>query len=159
MSELSGDFRNACLAIVDHACDPTFYVCRRLYHTMHGWGTSDWALINFVVDHCEVRKYSALCRGGEVFRCGFVFTACIALVSAHPACFHQLPLLGLQRDMDLVKERFPGVVSDISKDGKPKSAKRRKTSLDNGSSDEDEEEEEEGQDDEDEEEEEEDESD
>ena len=120
VSELSGDFRNACLAIVDHACDPTFYVCRRLYHTMHGWGTSDWALINFVVDHCEVRKYSALCRGGEVFRCGFVFTACIALVSAHPACFHQLPLLGLQRDMDLVKERFPGVVSDISKDGKPK---------------------------------------
>ncbi|EGD76027.1 hypothetical protein PTSG_11636 [Salpingoeca rosetta] len=76
-SELSGDFKNACLAIVDYACDPSFYVCRRLYQTMKGWGTSDWALINFIVDHCE-------------------------------------------RDMDLIKERYPGVVSEISSDGKPR---------------------------------------
>eukprot|EP00055_Hartaetosiga_balthica_P018479 m.134501 g.134501 ORF g.134501 m.134501 type:complete len:825 (+) comp9619_c0_seq1:71-2545(+) len=52
-SELSGNFKTACLAILDYACDSTYFICRRLFETMDGWGTSDWALIQHIVDNCE----------------------------------------------------------------------------------------------------------
>eukprot|EP00056_Hartaetosiga_gracilis_P022593 m.31737 g.31737 ORF g.31737 m.31737 type:complete len:821 (+) comp9728_c0_seq1:75-2537(+) len=52
-SELSGNFKTACIAILDYACDSTFFTCRRLFETMDGWGTSDWALIQHIVDNCE----------------------------------------------------------------------------------------------------------
>jgi len=53
-SELSGNLLLACTAVVDYAVNATDYVVTRMYNTMKGWGTHDWALINFVVEHCEV---------------------------------------------------------------------------------------------------------
>eukprot|EP00049_Salpingoeca_infusionum_P018069 m.355619 g.355619 ORF g.355619 m.355619 type:complete len:822 (+) comp17294_c0_seq1:227-2692(+) len=52
-SELSSDFLTACTAIAEFSCDPSKYVCTRLFKSMEGWGTADLALINLIVEHAE----------------------------------------------------------------------------------------------------------
>eukprot|EP00049_Salpingoeca_infusionum_P004478 m.79901 g.79901 ORF g.79901 m.79901 type:complete len:822 (+) comp12582_c1_seq4:132-2597(+) len=49
-SELGGDLKAACIAIIDYAADPTRYMCVRMFEAMEGWGTQDLDLIHLIME-------------------------------------------------------------------------------------------------------------
>lgn len=52
--ELSGDYLDALLAIVEYIQSPPAYFAARLYKAMHGLGTDDTSLIRIVVSRSEI---------------------------------------------------------------------------------------------------------